>query len=65
MIKRPVKMALTPFLLGEFILSVLMNSDQTMIMISQGLASRVPYESAARTLTQTKRSYAGYMVRQG
>ena len=25
----------------------------------EGLASRVPYESAARTLTQTKRSYAG------
>ena len=31
----------------------------------EGLASRVPYESAARTLTQTKRSYAGYTVRQG
>jgi hypothetical protein len=31
----------------------------------EGLASRVPYESAARTLTQTKRSYAGYFIRQG
>jgi len=31
----------------------------------EGLASRVPYESAARTLTQSKRSFAGYMVRQG
>jgi hypothetical protein len=31
----------------------------------EGLASRVPYESAARTLTQTKRSYAGYTVRHG
>lgn len=31
----------------------------------EGLASRVPYESAARTLTQTKRAYAGYTVRQG
>lgn len=31
----------------------------------EGLASRVPYESAARTLTQTKRSYAGFTVRQG
>ncbi len=31
----------------------------------EGLASRVPYESAARTLTQSKRSYSGYMVRQG
>jgi hypothetical protein len=30
----------------------------------EGLASRVPYESAARTLTQTKRSYAGYTIRQ-
>jgi hypothetical protein len=29
------------------------------------MASRVPYESAARTLTQTKRSFAGYTVRQG
>ena len=29
------------------------------------MASRVPYESAARTLTQTKRSFAGYVVRQG
>jgi hypothetical protein len=27
--------------------------------------TRVPYESAARTLTQTKRSYAGYTIRQG
>jgi hypothetical protein len=31
----------------------------------EGMASRVPYESAARVLTQTKRSYAGYTVRQG
>lgn len=31
----------------------------------EGLASRVPYESAARTLTQSKTSYAGYTVRQG
>ena len=31
----------------------------------EGLASRVPYESAARTLTQTKRGFAGYAVRQG
>lgn len=31
----------------------------------EALASRVPYESAARTLTQTKRSYSGYTVRQG
>ncbi len=29
----------------------------------EGLASRVPYESAARTLTQTKRSYAGMLDR--
>ena len=31
----------------------------------EGMASRVPYESAARTLQQSKRSFAGYMVRQG
>ena len=31
----------------------------------EGMASRVPYESAARTLTQSKRSFAGYTVRQG
>ena len=31
----------------------------------EGMASRVPYESAARTLTQSKRSFSGYMVRQG
>ena len=31
----------------------------------EGMASRVPYEAAARTLTQSKRSFAGYMVRQG
>jgi len=31
----------------------------------QGLASRVPYESAARTLTQSKQSFSGYTVRQG
>lgn len=31
----------------------------------EGMASRVPYESAARVLTQTKRQMAGYTVRQG
>ena len=31
----------------------------------EGMASRVPYEAAARTLTQSKRSFSGYMVRQG
>ena len=31
----------------------------------EGLASRVPYESAARVLTQTKSSHAGYAVRHG
>eukprot|EP00960_Hanusia_phi_P056852 763388-Hanusia_phi.AAC.3 len=31
----------------------------------EGLATRVPYESAARVLTQTKRSQAGYIIRQG
>ena len=31
----------------------------------EGLASRVPYESAARVLTQSKRAFAGYLVRQG
>ena len=31
----------------------------------EGIASRVPYESAARVLPQTKRSFAGYTVRQG
>jgi len=31
----------------------------------EGLASRVPYESAARTLAQTRKSYEGYTVRHG
>ena len=31
----------------------------------EGLASRVSYEAAARTLTQSKRSFAGYFIRQG
>eukprot|EP00961_Rhodomonas_salina_P012826 172772-Rhodomonas_salina.6 len=31
----------------------------------EGMASRVPYESAARVLTQSKRSFAAYTVRQG
>ena len=31
----------------------------------EGLATRVPYESAARVLTQTKRSYAAFTVRNG
>lgn len=30
-----------------------------------GMASRVPYESAARVLTQTKRSYGAFAVRMG
>jgi hypothetical protein len=29
------------------------------------MASRVPYESAARVLTQTKSSQSGYAIRQG
>jgi len=32
---------------------------------NEGIASRVPYEAAARVLPQTKRSFAGYTVRQG
>jgi hypothetical protein len=31
----------------------------------EGLASRVPYESAARVLTQSKTSHSAYIVRQG
>ena len=31
----------------------------------EGMASRVPYESAARVLTQSKTTHAGYAVRQG
>jgi len=31
----------------------------------EAMASRVPYEAAARTLTQSKKSYAGYAVRHG
>ena len=31
----------------------------------EAMPSRVPYESAARTLTQTKRSFSGYAVRHG
>jgi hypothetical protein len=31
----------------------------------EGLASRVPYESAARVLTQTKENYSSYITRQG
>jgi hypothetical protein len=31
----------------------------------EGMASRVPYESAARVLTQTKTSQSGYAIRQG
>ena len=31
----------------------------------EGMASRVPYESAARVLTQSMRKFAGFLVRQG
>jgi len=31
----------------------------------EGIASRVPYEAAARVLPQTKRSFSGFVVRQG
>jgi hypothetical protein len=31
----------------------------------EGMASRVPYESAARVLTQSKTSHSGYAIRQG
>ena len=45
------------------------NPDQKMkwnvYSFDEGIASRVPYEAAARVLPQTKRSFAGYTVRQG
>lgn len=31
----------------------------------EGIASRVPYEAAARVLPQSKKSFAGYTIRQG
>ena len=36
-----------------------------MYSFDEGIASRVPYEAAARVLPQTKRSFSGYVVRQG
>jgi hypothetical protein len=36
-----------------------------MYSFDKGIASRVPYEAAARVLPQSKRSFAGYAVRQG
>ncbi|KAJ1466804.1 hypothetical protein T484DRAFT_1756350 [Baffinella frigidus] len=45
------------------------NPDQAMSWdvwsYDEGLASRVPYESAARVLTQSKTSHSAYIVRQG
>ena len=49
--------------------SYLENPDQkikwNVYSFDEGLASRVPYESAARVLTQSKSSHAGYAVRHG
>jgi len=43
-----------------------MRTDHTRThSFDEGIASRVPYESAARVLPQSKRSFAGYTVRQG
>lgn len=43
-----------------------MHTDHTRThSFDEGIASRVPYESAARVLPQSKRSFAGYTVRQG
>ena len=36
-----------------------------MYSFDEGIASRVPYEAAARVLPQSKRSFAGYTVSQG
>jgi len=45
------------------------NPDQKMswdvYSYDEGLASRVPYESAARVLTQSKSTHSAYIVRQG
>lgn len=47
----------------------LANPDQKLkwnvYSFDEGMASRVPYEAAARVLPQSKRSFAGYAVRQG
>lgn len=39
------------------------SDNQSTCSFDEGLASRVPYESAARTLTQKKNSFSGYVER--
>ena len=60
--KSPFTKAILPYVYME-------NPDQkikwNVYSFDEGLASRVPYESAARVLTQTKTSHAGYAVRHG
>ena len=58
----------SPFTRNILPYKYLENPDQKLkwnvYSFDEGMASRVPYESAARVLPQTKRSFAGYTVRQ-
>ena len=59
----------SPFTRNILPYKYLENPDQkikwNVYSFDEGIASRVPYESAARVLPQTKRSYAGFTVRHG
>ena len=59
----------SPFTRNILPYKYLENPDQKLkwnvYSFDEGIASRVPYEAAARVLPQSKRSFAGYTVRQG
>lgn len=59
----------SPFTRNILPYKYLENPDQKLkwnvYSFDEGIASRVPYEAAARVLPQTKKSFAGYTVRQG
>ena len=59
----------SPFTRNILPYKYLENPDQKLkwnvYSFDEGIASRVPYEAAARVLPQTKKSFAGYTVRHG
>lgn len=59
----------SPFTRNILPYKYLENPDQKLkwnvYSFDEGIASRVPYEAAARVLPQSKQSFSGYVVRQG
>ena len=59
------RLAAQPGLILSCVYACIYVCNRNVWRFDEGLASRVPYESSARTLTQSRETFTGYTVRQG